>query len=443
MSESALLSFARDCGLNIRGVVKGEPGEFHARGWLSADGRRDKDLLFHPFRIYVLAQLLQGARNRSPEKVREVNGTADLAILLEPVYWPYLTDHGYGTTDYEKRYRRRVLKLVRSRDAVSWARIHNSLRIEAAGMDPNHDLYVLLRLSLWERRRELRGRLSGALWIRHIAEVIRRGFEEAHCVQWPEEDQAFGHWRSDARIRVFGLERPFHNPLRSKPFIAYRFGLFTGSALRWYVEGETEYYAIRHLLPEPEIFGVEIVNLRGEIACERRNSARKLEDALKEDMALRRFSVISFDRDSKANERAIRRQIEQDHIVGSINANDPDFEFENFSLEELVEIAAQMDERLGFDGRIVRTADWTGVHAGRAFADRYSAASHRHCSPKGQDWGEELAEYAAKHPSDPRTGTDRAFLRTLSAVCWAWNSNYAFQKGHFTFDTRTLEAKRR
>jgi hypothetical protein len=33
-----------------------------------------------------------------------------------------------------------------------------------------------------------------ALWIRHIAEMIRLAFEEQYEVKWDEEDWAYGHW---------------------------------------------------------------------------------------------------------------------------------------------------------------------------------------------------------------------------------------------------------
>jgi hypothetical protein len=286
------------------------------------------------------------------------------------------------------KYRGKVLKLVRSLDPTVWANTHATLRTSAAWLDQNSELYVLLRLSSWEQRKELRGRISCALWIRHMAEVIRRGFEEAYQTQWAEEDQAFGHWTPGARVRLFGSERPFDDTLRSKPFLAHRFGLFTGSAIRWYVEGETEYYAVLHILSEPSRLAVELVNLKGEIASEKRNAARKLEDALSEDLALRRFSLISFDRDVKANERAIRQQVEKDNVVGLINANNPDFEFANFTLDELVRIAASMDEHLGFDGEKLRKTDWQGVDASRAFAQRYEKVSERRRPLKGKEWGE-------------------------------------------------------
>ncbi len=233
-----------------------------------------------------------------------------------------------------------------------------------------------------------------------------------------------------------------HSVIRSVNEAAFG-GTEECSALRWYVEGETEYYAILHMLQQPSKLGVELVNLRGEIGSDKRNAARKLEDQLREDLALRRLSVISFDRDLEPNVRAIRRQIAQGHVVGLIDANDPDFEFANFSLDELVEIAAFMDEQHGLKGEKIRKADWQGVASGRAFAGGYSRVSEKHASPKGKEWGEALASYALVHPVNPRTGAERPFLRMVSASFWAWHSNYEFQKEHFVFDPQTFEAKRR
>jgi hypothetical protein len=449
LSESSFLSFGRDRGISVRGVVSGEPSEFHKRGWLSADGRRGGDLLFHPFRLYVLEQAVAADRYPAQARAQEWNTAADLAIILEPIYWPKITDYvrsNVGQKDRKAKatkYKRKVLKVIRGLDVARWRNIHESLRISAAWLDKNAQLYVLMRLSKWEQRERLQGRISGALWVRHMAEVIRMAFEETHRTEWPEEDQAFGYWYPGARIRLFGSERPFDDPLRSKPFLAYQFGLFSGSVLRWYVEGETEYYAALHILHEPPRLGIELVNLKGEIASEKRNAARKLEDALKEDLGLRRFSVISFDRDVTANEKAIRRQVDQDHIVGAINANAPDFEFANFSLNELVEIAALMDERLGFDGEKVRKADWKGVATGRTFADRYRRNSERRCSPKGKEWGEALAAHAIKHNAIPTKGAERPLLRAARAAAQGWRSNYSFQKEHSSFDRETFEARPR
>jgi hypothetical protein len=392
-----------------------------------------------------LEQSISNKKRLTVEKARLWNQVVDMAVLLEPVYWPRIVDRILYSLSGEEHesilssYRSDVLEVVRRRDAKEWQRFHEELLREATWMDKNTDLYVLLRLSLWGQRERVRGRLAGALWIRHMAEVIRRGFEEAHGVEWPEEDGGVGFWHPSARVRQFGLERPFDDVLRAKPFIAYHFGLFTGSSLRWHVEGNTEYYAVSHALKDAPKRGVELVNLRGEIAREVANAAIKLQDALLEDMAQRRFSMISFDRDVSPNERAVRQQIKQDRIVGEINANLPDFEFANFSLSELVEVAASLDEQCGVDATTIRNADWSGINGGTMFAEKYEKISLRGASLKGELWGKALAEHAMRSPIHPSTGVRRRFIEACTAALWAWHSNYEDTKERYTFDPQTFE----
>jgi hypothetical protein len=92
------------------------------------------------------------------------------------------------------------------------------------------------------------------------------------------------------------------------------------------------------------------MNLKGNIATGKDNIAMMLADALAQDIAQRRFSMISFDVDVDvdANVKQIRRQLSEDRVVGFIAANTPDFEFANFTLEELVEVACRIDEHYGF-----------------------------------------------------------------------------------------------
>src|SRR5260370_18489830 len=91
LNESGFLTFARDRGLIISGLVKGEPSEFHTRGWLSGDGRQGRNPLFHPFRLHVLHEALSADRHLVQVRPRVWNEIADLAILLEPIYWPEIT----------------------------------------------------------------------------------------------------------------------------------------------------------------------------------------------------------------------------------------------------------------------------------------------------------------------------------------------------------------
>lgn len=283
LDEGTFIKFAKDRGVPVWGVVTGDPGDLHKRGWLTSDGRDHNNcLLFHPFRICPLHRILEVSklniatsaslrRDRVLGLVEQVvaslpavdeigvatqerNRVADLAILLEPIYWPRITGRyslplGMSEGDYKAlvdQYRRKALHLVEALDPNHWRKIHESLRVDAALMDENNELYLLLRLATWRQREKLKGRISGALWIRHVAEVIRRAFEEVHVEQWPEEDQAFGTWYPGGRKTAFGSERPLDDELQSKPYLAWGHGLFTGSTVRWYVEGETEYYAVLH-----------------------------------------------------------------------------------------------------------------------------------------------------------------------------------------------------
>lgn len=475
MNKRDFVSFASDRGVD---VWSGDPDNLHKLDCLKSDGRDyDGEPTFHPFRMFPLHQVLKACKlglvtsaslqrdsflklaelaikslptiEQIADAARERNRITDLAILLEPIYWPRISEkitfNGIlRESDFEfchDQYRQRVLELVRSLELNYWRQVHESLRVEAARIDNNSELYLLLRLMTWQKREKMKGSISCALWIRHIAEVIRRAFEEAYPDEkWPEEDEAFGTWHPGGRVTVYGAERPLDDELKSKPYLAWGHGLFTGSAVRWYVEGVTEYSAILHVLPEPSKVGIELVNLRGNIESGRDNAALKLRDWLVEDKALRRFSMISFDFDVAANVKAIKRQVEQNNIVGFITASRPDFEFENFTVQELAEIAALIDESKGYSGDAVRNADWTGVVSGRAFESKYKDLSERKPPGlKGEEWGKALASYMLDHPNRADDGRERPFWREIQAALQGRIAHYDFQKENFGFNPDTFE----
>lgn len=476
LNESHLINFARKRGIRVSGVVKGDPGEFYRRGWLRRDGEDGEGApLFHPFRTYPLHRVLEACelritpsstiwRDTMPDFVENVlsylpsiesigadaigwNRIADLAILLEPVYWPKVSGRQsrpglireYEFRDLHNRYQKKVSELVSTLDPERWRSVHESLRVDAARLDDNGALYLLLRLAPWSKRDRLRGTISCALWLRHIAEVVRRAFEEAFGIQWLEEDHAFGLWVTGARTRAYGSDRPLDRPLESRPYLASEFGLFTGSIVRWYVEGETEYYAICEVIPDAAKVGIELVNLKGNIEADRNNAAMKLSDALKQDKTLRRLSMISFDLDVPANVRAVRRQVEQNNVVGLIVAQGPDFEFANFTIDELVEIAARLDEADGASGDEVRKGDWSAVVSGRTFEERYKDLSARQPrSLKGEEWGAAMARYALDHPNRSDDGTERPFLSAIRQALRGRAVSYDYQQDNFHIDPQTF-----
>jgi hypothetical protein len=280
------------------------------------------------------------------EKIRLADEISCLAILLEPLYWPKIINQTTfpspncsALKEFESQlrpYKERILEYIKQLDPEIWQSYHERLRIEAARLDDNHELYILLRLSPWVKRKNIKGNIGGALWLRHIAEVIRLAFEEVHGVQWSEEDEAFGIWREGAKTKLYGSERPIQNALTTRPHIAFEFGLHTGSTVRWYVEGETEYQAVLYALPKAALSGIEIINLKG-VFKEKQKNMLRLEENLLQDKILRRFVFISCDNDVEANLKFLREQIIKDNIVGYINCNSPDFEFENLILDSIVD----------------------------------------------------------------------------------------------------------
>lgn len=480
MNESQFLTFTKDRGLPVSGVNTGDPGRFHRLGWLYADGVDSEGRQrFHPFRLYPMHHILGACELRvarsaslnaasalrmlqaeighvpSADRLGELagdwNSVASLAVLLDPIYWPIIVGSrrfsaSIREDDFQKRldaYQTRILELVGSLDPGFWQNVHECLRIEAARIDSNSELYLLLRVSAWDARMRLKGQVSAALWIRHMAEVIRRAFENVHGQCWPEEDRAFGYWPAGTRELAYGAERPCDDVLAAKPFLAHAFGLFTGSTVRWYLEGDTEFFAVLEIFPDTSRFGVELINLKGEIASRKGNVPLKLEALLHEDRSMRRFSALSFDRDLAPNVEYVRRQVKRERIVGGVTIHDPDFEFANFDLGELVEIAAALDESNGFSGDPVRQADWTGVLNARTFEERYRQVSASKAPGlKGEAWGRALGRYAIEH-HDRQDGKLRPLWADIRAAVQAWSCDYSLQLNTFTFDHQTFELVRK
>jgi hypothetical protein len=438
LSKTQLFTFLCDLGLADYGMsarfetvleeLFGDP--------LGPDGTDE----FHTFRFYTVFRALQEGSDAL--SLSADDESVDLAILLEPIYWPEITyrlTRSLGQSEYERlldEYKGRISALLQQQDSSEWKPRHENLLRVAARLESNRELYLLLRLSGWDQRSKLTGTISAALWIRHIAEVIRRGFEKAHGVMWPEEDGALGGLRS----RLLGSERLLDQPTFSRRHIARRFELFSGSAARWYVEGRTEYYAVLEALGDPALYGVEVVDLAGRIERDKDNIALNMRQWLQEDANLERFSIISFDADVRQNVKTVGSL--SSLVVGSIFAHEPDFEFANFTLDELVDVAARLDNTEGFDSDTLRNGDWTGVQTGRAFEDRYLALSNRKRALKGERWGRALAQYAGEKPNRPG-GAERPFTTSLRHAVLAQSSNYNHHKDSFVIDPKTFRTEPR
>jgi len=216
-------------------------------------------------------------------------------------------------------------------------------------------------------------------------------------------------------------------------------GLFTGSVVRWYVEGDTEYYAIRELIPQADRLGFELVNLRGSIRSGKNNIAVTLQDCLRSDIEQRRFSMITIDKDVETNLTFLRKQIEAKVVIGTITVNDPDFEFANFTLAELVTAAADLEDSQGRDGSPLRNADWGSVSTARAFEERYRQLSSGGRRLKGEAWGLALGKHAKRNHQMLGTQTLRPIHEDIRSAYLSRVWDYDFSKEKIAFDKDTFK----
>lgn len=195
------------------------------------------------------------------------------------------------------------------------------------------------------------------------------------------------------------------------------------------------------MIPSPERLNIEVVDLKGNLKSDKQNIAMKLKDCLTADIAQRRFSFISFDTDVSQNVKTIRQQIAQGRVCGYVTAHEPDFEFANFDIQELVEIASELDRTRGYDPATLIEADWSEVSNGKEFEQMYKVRSQRGTSLKGAEWGEALAEYVDRYPV--RNGEERPFFKQLRAAVQAVRVKYELQRNEFIVSPDTFKNEKK
>ncbi len=470
MRESKFIKFIKDRGIAVFGALEGDPSKFCELGWLTNDNNNNQKYLFHPFRLLPVfkgielckirisatstlnkdsfSQCIDKYINYLPKndtignKVKVFDLIADFAIILEPIYWPKisgLVSYRYPEEKYDEeinQYKVEVLDLVKKLSPELWITYHEQLRIDSAGLDDNSNLYMLLRCSPWAKRERITGQISGSMWLKHIAELIRLAFFDTHNVTWKEEDEAFVQWTPGARTIIYGNERPLDDVLPLRSHIAFEFGLYRGSIVRWYLEGQTEYYAVTNILPSAAQGGVELINLKGMLS-QKKSIPLALAENLKEDKQLKRFSFITFDKDVPENVKFIKNQAKIGNIVGYVNCNDPDFEFANFVLQELIDLAIALDKKHKINTDELAKGDWSGIKSGSKFEERYKVLSKRGAGLKGEEWGNILGEYAITNPFI--NGKERPFITTLHYVLKSRSARYDYHTKVITMNAETFE----
>lgn len=310
-------------------------------------GMDDDGFVEYAERLNDVAALAVAAEPCVAEKVfgRFVSRTYDYSELgididelfeLEPGdRWDLLRSHLEAQIAEQRRELASIFREV-GQERLEAAR--EQLLLETNTLDSNRNTHTLLRLTSARERLRLRGALGGALVLNTMAETLRRQTEATLDVTLPEEDEIgpapkFRSFKEEVygSVRLLdGEEAP------RREFLRY-FDLDRNVRLRWYVEGETEAGALERFLEEYNLgYLIQVVNYRGQIRSGRTDAFFA---DLQRDLSAMVFSYVSVDGDEEDVVRVVRSAAEQDLICGEFFVSNPDFEYANFTPDELEAVA--------------------------------------------------------------------------------------------------------
>jgi hypothetical protein len=340
--------------------------------------------------------------------VNQWNSVASLAIAVEPCVFGTLfgverqaVGSGKVRADLLAKHREELQETFRhiGLDRIESAR--RALCVTADMLDPNKEVHVVLRLSEGiTRLTRTQGRLGGAMYLLTMAEMLRRMAEAAFQKNLCEEDElGFGSSLPGAKAQWYGSDRILDADEATKLQYLRGLGLDYGVRVRWYVEGATEYYAIKSVLGRYR--QIELLDLRGSVA-EKGGKGLAFRESLRRDLSSHVFSFISIDGDRDDFRSLIAKATVDREICGMSFISQPDFEIENFTIEELVRVTVQIATDQDLDSGALQPliAALPNAASGKQFMDAV-----RHRVPdlsqfgKGEDWGTALMQFALANPN--------------------------------------------
>lgn len=444
----------------------------------------DLKLYFHPFRLYVLYHINRvfdsrisstqylmhpeglmtastwviehlnrwTAGDRCAQRFEHWNRVAELAIVLEPIAygdvfqsfrWRFPDSRESIEAKLDER-REQVNMLLSAISSDQIRTFRSDLCQDAESIDNNKMVHVLLRLMAAHERLKLRSSLGAAMLFSSMAEIIRRAAEEARGEQLPEEDElGFGQWMDGARRSIYGSERVLDAPLEVRRDFLARMGLDYGVKVKIYLEGDTELGAMTSAAGDGA--GAEFINLRGQV-LEKRGKGLGFLDALKTDKKSHVFSIVVLDGDNTDNVRAVRKAAKDGNFFGRFFIADPDFEFANFTVDELVNVVLALAAR--GDGEVPAHHDILplveGLQSGKEFFKALRKTSLCHVD-KSFQWGVELMKHAIDCPKlpqgHPQFGNTRPAIEAARLVIDARRSVYAHSLDRLEVDPETGELR--
>lgn len=418
----------------------------------SQDGQLKLTPYFHPYRVYVLHHVVRTLRISTSntqfltwtpgvatvvdwqlkelyrwtnsdgfiERFDHWNRISELAAVCEAIRWMNPEpDDGDPDQVWLRTYAPRVRQTLET-FGLGVDSIRRDLAFAANDCDSNSRIHTLLRLMTPFERERIEGRLGAAMKFLDMAESIRRAAERLLGKQLPEEDElGLGTWMDGAREAIYGAKRVYDAaPGQLRDFLG-GLGLIVGVKVRCYVEGETELGALRHAVGTSGL--CMFINLKGKV-LERGSKALAFADSLANDKSSHIFSIIAIDADRQDEARMLRVSAERELFHGAFALFDPDLEFANFSVDELLTVALGMAARMR-----EKSSPPTPAHAdvlshvqSARSADEFFKNFHQATDlrevDKGEDWGAALMAYAIDHRTLPAGHTRSVQTRPLLEI---------------------------
>lgn len=384
--------------------------------------------------------------NQTQAQINHWDEVVRLAIATEPCYSPQIIGsikYPHQTTvdeqitrieEYKTQLKEQYIKI--GIDPIK--EIIKELCIFAETVEPNKNIHSLLRFVNGGQRLKIKGALGGAILGKFMAESIRRMAEWSFDTLLPEEDEmGFGMWVHGARERLYGSKRIFDNGLLAKRQLIRELGLDADVRIRIYVEGSTEYAAFSYLLQPLQ--KIEVYDLSGQFIQAKRKGLAFRENLILDDHS-GVFSVIILDGDCENNIRIVKKAAQEDLFCGQFYISQPDFELCNFSKDELIEIAwnliddVQKSEQDYISLRnAIKTSNNTDDFI-KTIRKKVSPLSH---FAKGSEWGENLAEFAARKPELSGSETPRPLIDACQTIINLIDNDYLYIRNNFRVNPNT------
>lgn len=457
--------------------------------------RDDIQLLFHPFRYYIiwhfnktleinisrmqmfhqegyhrLLDLWLSMYNRVSctkeftQRINFLNEVVSLAVITEPCTYERVfhsinfslmevdnidTGANQMSQQIAEFWQNNVFSIYHRISIERLEEIRQELCVATQMLDSNRWIHTLLCLGKGKLRIELEDCLGGALLLRTMAEMIRRATEQAFDVLLREEDElGFGWVPENVKAKIYGTNRLLDGNENAAREFMRQHELHYGLRLRFYVEGATEWAALRHFFHTIGANYIEVINLRGEVA-QKGGRGVTFRENLRSDINMHIFSMVLIDGDRDDFVSAVKKAARDDEICGCFYISKQDFEFANFSLWELEEVLWQIvleDEdaenkpteedraRLHEAIKYSRNAEELKNQAKRTLTQL------AHIS-KGEIWGKKLMEFAWKNPT--LRGEQRQIQKVIQVALTTKTASYEFTRRENRVDENTGELIKR